>query len=81
MLICLLACVQANKNLVSVAFETKITVNLMLCSSKRNIAKLTLWIFVKFQFALANGFQNFSQLIFICFSIISIIQQNLHSVS
>lgn len=44
---CLLACVQGNKNLVSVAFETEITVNFMLCSSARNVAKLTLWIYVK----------------------------------
>ena len=40
-----------NKNLVSVAFDTKLTVNFMLCSSERNIAKLTLWIYLKFQFA------------------------------
>ena len=57
MLSYLLACVQANKNLASVAFETKKTVNFMLSSSERNIAKLTHWMYVKFQFALVNGFQ------------------------
>ena len=48
-------CTSKQKASQLVAFEVKITVNFMLCPSKRNVAKRILWLYVKFQFALANG--------------------------